>query len=180
MSTAIFPVRDETAAGHTGFAELHPAHVKDQTLVSTVKNVRNTTLPAPYLASVCQIHVTRTPPNHSRPWVKERSIHSTGSGFVVEGRLILTNAHCISYASVIKVQRHMSDEKFVARVVRVSYDCDVAVLTVDKPKFWRVVDPDDTSRESEIPALQFGPLPGLQDTVRVIGFVLWHHCFWNF
>lgn len=122
-----------------------------------------------YLSSVCRIFTTRTPPNHSRPWAKERNIHTSGSGFVIDGHLILTNAHCISYASVIKVQRHLSDEKVVARVVRVSYDCDVAVLTVDAPDFWYIADPENPDKKVEIPPLQFGPLPELQDVVRVIG-----------
>lgn len=138
-------------------------------------NLEETSFPtAPYLFSVCRVCVTRTPPNHSRPWVKERSLHVAGSGFVIDGRLILTNAHCISYATVVKVQRHLSDQKFLARVVRVCYDCDVAVLGVDSDDFWLIPDPSCPAQKQNLLPLQFGELPNLQDTVRVIGFV--SHC----
>jgi S1-C subfamily serine protease len=131
-------------------------------------------LPQRYLSGVCQIHSTLTAPEHSRPWVKERNTHSKGSGFIIPGRLIVTNAHCINYASVVKVQAHMSDEKITARVLRINSDCDVAVLTVDDPDFWMMSDPDseDPSVKIELPAFEFGELPELQDTVRVVGYEL--------
>jgi hypothetical protein len=68
----------------------------------------------------------------------------------------------------------MSDEKITARVLRINSDCDVAVLTVDDPDFWMMSDPDseDSSVKIELPAFEFGELPELQDTVRVVGYEL--------
>lgn len=135
------------------------------------KNTEKSECSVPFLYSICRVSVTQTAPDHSRPWVKERSLHKIASGFVVTGRLILTNAHCISYATVVKVQRHLSDQKFVANVLRVCYDCDVAVLEVKDEDFWMMPDPSNSSQKVEIPPMQFGGLPELQDTVRVVGYV---------
>ena len=36
-------------------------------------------------------------PNYSLPWQRKRQISSTGSGFVISGKRILTNAHCVDH-----------------------------------------------------------------------------------
>lgn len=59
----------------------------------------------------------------------------------------------------IKVKRRGDDQKFIARVLALGVDCDMALLTVDSDAFWEGVEP-----------LEFGPLPKLQDTVAVVGY----------
>jgi S1-C subfamily serine protease len=59
----------------------------------------------------------------------------------------------------VKVKRRGDDEKFLARVLALGVDCDIALLTVDDPAFWQGLQP-----------LEFGPLPQLQDTVAVVGY----------
>ena len=73
-------------------------------------------------------------------------------------RWLLTNAHSVEYASQVRVKRRGDDAKFLARVLAIGTECDIALLTVDDPAFWTGVDP-----------LEFGPLPRLQDTVIVVG-----------
>jgi S1-C subfamily serine protease len=57
------------------------------------------------------------------------------------------------------VKRRGDDEKFLARVLALGVDCDIALLTVDDPAFWEGLQP-----------LEFGALPQLQDTVAVVGY----------
>ena len=50
-------------------------------------------------------------PNYSLPWQRKRQFSSTGSGFIIPGRRILTNAHCVDHHSQVKVRRRGSDTK---------------------------------------------------------------------
>jgi hypothetical protein len=58
----------------------------------------------------------------------------------------------------VKVRRRGSDEKFVAQVLAVGTECDIAMLTVEDPRFWEGLEP-----------VRFGSLPRLQESVTVIG-----------
>jgi hypothetical protein len=59
----------------------------------------------------------------------------------------------------VKVKKRGDDQKFLARVLAMGVDCDIALLTVDDEAFWEGITP-----------LEFGPLPKLQDTVAVVGY----------
>jgi S1-C subfamily serine protease len=54
--------------------------------------------------SVVKVHVTKREPDPLRPWTKGSSQETSGSGVVLEGKRILTNAHVVLYASQIFVQ----------------------------------------------------------------------------
>ena len=51
----------------------------------------------------------------------------------------------------VKVKRRGDDQKFLANVLAIGTECDIALLTVEDPQFWEGVTP-----------LEFGPLPRLQ------------------
>ncbi len=51
----------------------------------------------------------------------------------------------------VRVRRRGHDQKFLAQVLAVGVECDIALLTVEDPAFWEDVQP-----------LKFGPLPRLQ------------------
>ena len=59
----------------------------------------------------------------------------------------------------MKVKRRGDDQKFLAEVLAVGTECDIALLTVADPAFWEGVTP-----------LVFGALPRLQDGVAVVGY----------
>ncbi|HVX60625.1 MAG TPA: hypothetical protein VHC19_08485, partial [Pirellulales bacterium] len=61
--------------------------------------------------SVVKISVTQRSPNFTQPWTKSAAHEASGSGFVIAGKRILTNAHVVQYASQIYVQPHQSAEK---------------------------------------------------------------------
>ncbi|KAL3147512.1 Protease Do-like 9 [Trebouxia sp. C0009 RCD-2024] len=108
---------------------------------------------------VVKIFCVHSEPNFSLPWQRKRQYSSTSSGFIAAGKRILTNAHCVDHHTQVKVRRRGSDTKFVAQVLAVGTECDIAMLTVDEPAFWNGVEP-----------VKFGVLPRLQDSVTVIGF----------
>lgn len=51
----------------------------------------------------------------------------------------------------VKVKRRGDDQKFIAEVLAIGIECDIALLTVKDETFWEGVKP-----------LSFGPLPRLQ------------------
>lgn len=111
------------------------------------------------LRSVIKIFAVRTEPNLSMPWQMKRQYSTTASGFAVSERRIVTNAHAVAFQTSIRVRKHGSAEKFVAKVIGVCHQSDLAVLTVEDDSFWRDVD-----------CLEFGDIPELQEAITVIGY----------
>ena len=62
------------------------------------------------------------------------------------------------------MKRRGDDQKFLAEVLAVGTECDIALLTVADPAFWEGVTP-----------LVFGALPRLQDGVAVVGYPCARH-----
>lgn len=110
--------------------------------------------------SVVKVFATARYPDYFRPWTKQSAQEATGSGVVIEGRRILTNAHVVAYASQVQVQASKSGDKLPATVVAVSYDIDLAVLELDDQSFF------DTHR----PLARASVLPAIKDTVMAYGF----------
>jgi len=102
-------------------------------------------------------------PNYSMPWQMNKEERSTSTGFVISGKRILTNAHCVAYQTSVKIRKQGSARKVVARVVAVGHDCDLALLTVDDPEFWQ----GDFARSYLTLDTN---LPPLQSSVTVIGY----------
>lgn len=109
--------------------------------------------------SVVKIFVTSNRMDYYRPWQSRGSSGTSGSGCIISGNLILTNAHVVSDSTFIQVRRESNPKKFTAKLKAIGHDCDLALLTVDDPEFFKGVAP-----------LGFGELPNLQDNVSVIGF----------
>src|SRR5436305_11855242 len=81
--------------------------------------------------SVVKIFATRHRPDPYRPWAKATPQESTGSGVVIDGKRILTNAHVVNYASQIFVQFEKSSEKLAALTVVAAPGIDLAVLKLE-------------------------------------------------
>ncbi|MBY6191035.1 trypsin-like peptidase domain-containing protein [Microbulbifer agarilyticus] len=109
--------------------------------------------------SIIKIYTTAAAPDYFNPWALLNAQQLSGSGAVIDGQQILTNAHVIANGSFIQVQRHGDAQKFRARVKFVSHDADLALLTVDDESFF-----DDTR------PLALGNLPDLQEEVTVYGY----------
>ena len=85
---------------------------------------------------------------------------STASGFIINDRRILSNAHAVSNSSVIRIQKHGDTKKYLGRILHIAHECDLVMLTVDDNQFWNNVNP-----------LIFSDiLPELQDSILVVGY----------
>ena len=109
--------------------------------------------------SMVKIYTVRSQPNYFNPWDMYSPSATTGSGCVIEGNLILTNAHVVSDQTFIQVRLHGRSERHRAQVVAVSHEADLALLTVPDASFFEGVTP-----------LPFGELPDVQEDVVVYGF----------
>lgn len=112
------------------------------------------------LDATIKLLVTHTEPNYSLPWQMRHQTSSTSSGFIIEGRRILTNAHCVDNFAVVKVKKRASATKYIAEVIAIGRECDLALLTVHDESFW-----DDL-----VPIRLANSLPTLQDVATVVGF----------
>lgn len=84
-------------------------------------------------ASVVKISVTVRSPDFSHPWNKANPTEASGTGFLIDGNRIVTNAHVVRYASQVYVQPDQSDEKSAATVEAISYGLDLAILKLESP-----------------------------------------------
>jgi len=114
-----------------------------------------------YRDSVVKVFMTSNEPDFRRPWQSLGSRSATGSGCILTGNRILTNAHVVEDSTFIQVRKESSPKKYTAIPVVVAHECDLAILTVDDPEFFKGV-----------PAIEIGGVPRLQDQVTVIGFPL--------
>ncbi len=114
--------------------------------------------------SIVKIHATFRGADFSRPWTKESPYEVSGTGFVIDGNRILTNAHVVEKSSQIFIQPPNSADKFRAKVVGISPEMDLAVLELRK-----------TSEREEFhanhpPLVLQGKLPAIGATVQAIGY----------
>jgi S1-C subfamily serine protease len=112
-------------------------------------------------ASVVHVQVFRSAFDWSLPWRQQPVSGASGSGFVIEGGRILTNAHVIADARQILVRRPDQANPYVATIEAAGHDCDLAVLRVADPAFTRGLRP-----------LRLGTLPSAGDRVVTYGFPL--------
>jgi S1-C subfamily serine protease len=83
----------------------------------------------------------------------------SGTGFVVKGKRIMTNAHVVSWARQILVRRYQDPRPFLARVAYIGHDCDLALLEVEDERFFDGLEP-----------LELGDLPKVRSTVVTYGY----------
>jgi len=86
--------------------------------------------------SVVKIYTTQRAPDAGKPWAKSSPRELSGSGVVIEGKRILTNAHVVLYAGQIFVQAHQSADKIPAKVLAASSLVDLAVVELEGESFF--------------------------------------------
>jgi S1-C subfamily serine protease len=86
--------------------------------------------------SVVKIFTTSRQPDLFRPWNKAAPSETTGSGVVIEGNRILTNAHVVNYASKVEVRAKEGGDKISAKVIAIARGIDLAVLELDDNSFF--------------------------------------------
>eukprot|EP00442_Polarella_glacialis_P053256 CAMPEP_0115119562 /NCGR_PEP_ID=MMETSP0227-20121206/45164_1 /TAXON_ID=89957 /ORGANISM="Polarella glacialis, Strain CCMP 1383" /LENGTH=583 /DNA_ID=CAMNT_0002521053 /DNA_START=107 /DNA_END=1857 /DNA_ORIENTATION=- len=114
--------------------------------------------------SVIKLFASHVQPNYAQPWCSDAQTSSTSTAWPIRlanGALrLVTNAHSVEHASLVQVKRHSFEQKWVAKVLCIGPDCDLALLEVPSLDFWKNLTPLDI----------FPGLPKLQDDVRVIGY----------
>jgi S1-C subfamily serine protease len=108
--------------------------------------------------AIVKIYTTAKIPNYLEPW--NSSMRSrTGSGAIIEGKYILTNAHVVANQAFIEVERYGQRKRYIAKVYAVSHQADLALLKVEDPSFFTGVIP-----------LTFGSLPKVEQKIVVYGY----------
>ncbi len=109
--------------------------------------------------AIVKIYTMKSEPSYSNPWMMLPPKNISGSGCIISGQRILTNAHVVADHTTIQVRRYGESKKYNARVLSISHESDLALLTVDDKEFFS----DDVS-------LEIGELPGTREEVTVYGF----------
>lgn len=114
----------------------------------------------PALPNIVKIFTTASDPNFAMPWQMNSQVSFTSSGFIIDGQRILCNAHGVTNATAVQVLKHGDDTKYKATVLYVDHDCDLALLSVERPAFWDQTTPLEFSNS----------IPALKDGVIVVGY----------
>src|SRR5215831_10521938 len=91
--------------------------------------------------AVVKVFSTVRGPDVAKPWTKSAPREISGTGVVIEGRRILTNAHVVAYASQVEVQGNQSGDKVSATVVAFAPGIDLAVLKLEDESFFKTRPP---------------------------------------
>ena len=110
--------------------------------------------------AVVKIFSTMRGPDPYKPWTKQAPREATGTGIIIEGKRILTNAHVVLYSSQVQVQANQSGDKISATVEFVAPGIDLAVLKLE----------DETFFDARPPLPRATLLPAVKDAVMVYGF----------
>jgi S1-C subfamily serine protease len=109
--------------------------------------------------SVVKIFSTVRAPDLARPWTKQSPNEISGTGIVIEGKRILTNAHVVLYASQVQVQANQAGDKLSAIVEAVAPGIDLAVLRLEDETFFDAHPPLPRSNlisQTKDPVLVYG------------------------
>src|SRR6266571_2331939 len=109
--------------------------------------------------SLVRITATDVEPDYRAPWNSGAIGRGVGAGFVIDGQRILTNAHVVSNSRYLTVERDGDPNKYPATVLFIAHDCDLALITVAAPDFFKNMLP-----------LKFGGIPALESTVSAYGY----------
>ncbi len=114
---------------------------------------------APIAKSLVRVEATFQDPTYKAPWSPGSVGGGVGTGFVISGQRILTNAHVVSNAKFLTVFKEGDPNPHPARVLHVAHDCDLALLGVEESDFFKGTTP-----------LAFGGIPAIESTVSVYGY----------
>ncbi len=109
--------------------------------------------------SVVQVMTFSQSPDWIAPWRQSQVGRGTGTGFLIKGKKIMTNAHVIGWGKQILIKRYQDPRPYRAKVAFVSHECDLALLEVEDQDFF-----------SGMEALQIGDLPEVRSTVTTMGY----------
>lgn len=108
--------------------------------------------------SIVKIYTTAEKNSALAPWNSD-SESMIGTGFVIQGNRILTNAHVVESSTFIELQRDGKPERYEAEVLAISHEADLALLKVKDDSFFK-----------KGKFLEIGELPRVHQEISVYGF----------
>jgi S1-C subfamily serine protease len=75
-------------------------------------------------------------PDYASPWLRQDFAVGRGSGVIISGNRIMTNAHVVSDSRYLEVEKEDSGTPYGAVVSYIGHDCDLALLDVLDPDFF--------------------------------------------
>ena len=109
--------------------------------------------------SLARINNTAQEFNYRVPWLPGPIGGGSGTGWAVAKDRLMTNAHVVSNARLLTVEKEGDPKKYVATVEHIAHDCDLAILKVEDKDFWKDVKP-----------FPIGGVPEIETTVSVYGY----------
>lgn len=109
--------------------------------------------------SVVRIEATGQFPDYRQPWLSGRMGGGVGTGFVIAGNRILTNAHVVSYSRFILVNKQGDPKLYPGEVEFIGHDCDLALIKLQDESFFKGMLP-----------LKLGGIPAMDSTVSAFGY----------
>ena len=109
--------------------------------------------------AIVRVEVDVLGPNYKVPWNIGGTGSGNGTGFLVGPNRFLTNAHVVSNARLIYIKKYDDPKPYLARVLHVAHDCDLAMLEVE-----------DSSAFADIEPLEISGIPKLNTTVIAVGY----------
>jgi S1-C subfamily serine protease len=97
--------------------------------------------------------------DYDEPWKMLRQKRRNGTGCIISGGMILTNAHVVADQKFIQIKKAGEARKYIAEVAIVAHECDLAILRSTDDSFF-----------SDVSPIEIGSLPEVQDKVAVYGF----------
>jgi len=109
--------------------------------------------------ALVKIEAQIRPPDNYNPWQYKDQNRIIGSGVIIAGARILTNAHLVTDSVYIEVKKTNDPVRYIAHLEAIGPQCDLAILKVEDPSFFH-----------NTKSLELGGLPDLLDEVAVFGF----------
>ncbi len=109
--------------------------------------------------AMIKIYTNSVAYNFYLPWSTDAPMESSGSGCIVQGNMILTNAHVVTDQTYLQVRKEGDPKRYQAVIVAVSHEADLALITVNDESFFSGIDP-----------IELGGLPEAREEVTVYGY----------
>ena len=108
--------------------------------------------------SVVKVYSTVQSVDFFEPWKPGTEANYLECGCIVFGNRVLTTAQMADKSNYIEVQKFGETKHYTAKVEKIGFDMDLALLTVDNKDFFKGTD-----------SVDFGDLPQPGDSIKVFG-----------
>jgi S1-C subfamily serine protease len=99
-------------------------------------------------------------PDFATPWNAGSARGGSGTGFLIGKNQFMTNAHVVSNSNRVIIKKVGDPEPYMAKILHIAHDCDLAVLELEDDSAFKDVEP-----------LKVGEvIPKLDTAVKVVGY----------